>query len=163
MNPCAHRDDWTKGRLTMKKYALAAAALAGVTAFTGASAAPATAPVAEDKAVTVLRWRLIENASHQLGENAFAGSDTIRSVRTGKIVGYDSYTARFFPQTNKARFHVAAAVRGGILVAALHGTPTQDVFNGRVIRGTGKFAGAEGTVVAKPEANNRVLVTIRLQ
>jgi hypothetical protein len=149
----------------MKKYALAAAALAGVTAFTGASAAPATAPVAEDKAVTVLRWRLIEQESRQLGQNAFAGSDTIRSVRTGKIVGYDSYTARFFPGTNNVRLQFAAAVKGGILIAALHGTPTQDVFNGRVIRGTGKFTGAQGTVVARPEGGtqNRVLVTIRLQ
>lgn len=148
----------------MKKYALAAAALAGVTAFTGASAAPATAPVAEDKAATVLRWRLIEKASHQLGQNTFSGIDTIRSVRTGNIVGHDSYTARFFPRTNRVRLQVAAAVKGGILVAAVHGTPTQDVFQGRVIRGTGKFSGAEGTVIARPEGQrNTVLVTIRLQ
>ena len=149
----------------MKKSVVAAVALAGATAFTGASAAPATAPATEAQAAHTLRWRLTETASHNLGKNAFVGTDVIRSARTGNIVGYDSTTGKFFPEMNSARIQVAASVKGGILVAAVHGTFTSNdvVFHGRILRGTGKFAGAEGTVTATPTntANGeRVLVVI---
>lgn len=135
----------------MKKYVLAAAALAVVTAFTGASA-PATTLVADMQAAHTLKWRLTETAFHMAGPNAGTGTDVIRSARTGKIVGYDSTTFRFFPKRSLARVQFAAAVKGGILVGTAHGRFTSDdvVFHGRVIRGTGKFAGAEGTVTATP-------------
>jgi hypothetical protein len=141
-----------KGRLTMKKYALAGAALAGVTAFTGASAAPATAPVAELQAAQTLSWRLNESAHHSVGNNSIVGTDVIRSARTREIIGYDSFTLKFYPKTHVGRIQFAASVKGGILVAVVHGRFTSDhvVLHGRILRGTDTFTGAEGTVTATP-------------
>lgn len=149
----------------MKKSVVAALALASATAFTGASAAPATPPTAETQAAHTLRWQLAETGSKQVAPNAYVGTDVIRSARTGKIVGYDSSTLRFFLKANRARIQLAAAVKGGILVYAVHSRITLDdvVFHGRVLRGTGKFAGAEGTVTATPGENGKTLVVIHYQ
>ncbi len=147
----------------MKKTALAAVALATVAALSGASAAPAAAPVAQAKAAHTLKWKLTETASHEVGNNRAVGADTIRSVRTGKIVGYDSTTAIFFDQSNSARIQVAFAVKGGILVGQVHGAFTSNdvVFHGRILRGTGKFQGAHGTITAQSiGGGNRILVII---
>jgi len=136
----------------MKKAAVAAAALVGVTAFTGASVAPAATPSSAGKATHTIRWMATETASHSLPKNSFVGTDVIRSVRTGKVVGYDCVTGVFFPTTNGARIQFAASVKGGILVGQVHGRFTSNdvVLHGRILRGTGKFAGATGTVTAQP-------------
>jgi hypothetical protein len=148
----------------MKKLVLAAVALAGVTAFTGASAAPAAAPETDARAAHTVKWRLTEIASHNIGTTRFAGADRIRSVRTGETVGYSSYTGKVYPATNSARLDVAAAVAGGILVGRLRGTfdTGDEVFRGRVLKGTGKFQGAEGTIVGRPVGEmGRILITVR--
>jgi hypothetical protein len=148
----------------MRKLVLAAAALAGVTALTGASAAPAAAPGVDSREAHTLRWRLTEVASHDVGRTAFVGTDRIRSVRTGEVVGYSSYRGRFFPADNSARLDVAASVKGGILVGRLRGTFDTDgeVFRGPVLKGTGKFQGAEGTIVGRPVGETgRILITVR--
>jgi hypothetical protein len=147
----------------MKKAAVAAAALAGVTAFTGASVAPAATPSPGVKAAHTLRWMLTETGSHNVAKNGFVGTDVIRSVRTGKIVGYDSTTGVFFPKTHAARIQVAAAVNRGILVGQVHGRFTSNdvVLHGKILRGTGKFAGATGTVTAQPRGGGqRTLLVI---
>jgi hypothetical protein len=148
----------------MKKAAVAAAALVGITAFSGASVAPAATPSPAGKATHTIRWMLTETASHNLPKNSFVGTDVIRSVRTGKVVGYDSTTGVFFPTTNGARIQFAASVKGGILVGQVHGRFTSNdvVLHGKILRGTGKFAGATGTITAQPRGNNgqRTLVVI---
>ena len=149
----------------MKRLVLAAVALTGLTAFAGAaSAAPTEAPGVEAKAVHTLRWKLAEIASHNVGGHDFAGADRIRSARTGEIVGYDSFTGRYFPRTNSARIDLAASVKGGILVGRVRGefSSNDAVFRGRVLKGTGRFQGAEGTMVVTLVGNEgRALVTIR--
>jgi hypothetical protein len=148
----------------MKKAAVAAAALVGITAFSGASVAPAATPSPAGKATHTIRWMATETASHSLPKNSFVGSDVIRSVRTGKVVGYDCVTGVFFPTTNGARIQFAASVKGGILVGQVHGRFTSNnvVLHGRILRGTGKFAGATGTVTAQPRGSNgqRTLLVI---
>jgi hypothetical protein len=148
----------------MKKAAVAAAALVGVTAFTGASVAPAATPSPGVKAAHTIRWMLTETASHNVAKNGFVGTDVIRSVRTGKIVGYDSTTGVFFPKTQGARIQVAASVHHGILVGQVHGRFTSNdvVLHGKILRGTGKFAGAKGTITAQPRGANgqKTLVVI---
>ncbi len=155
----------------MKKLVLAAIALASVTALLGASAAPAapaaapaaapgsapaaapgSAPAPDDRVVYILRWRLTEIASHNVGRNGFVTADRIRSLRTGKIVGYDSVSGKFDPQTGRARIDVAASLKGGILIARVHANfqSGDEVFHGPVLKGTGRFLGAEGTITARP-------------
>ena len=150
----------------MKKSIVAALALASAATFSGASvAAPATAPNAQAKAAHTLRWKLNETASHNVG-NHFVGSDTIRSRRTGEIIGYDSTTGSFFPKTSMVRLQVAASVKGGILVGRLSAdfSTVADVvvFEGPILKGTGKFKGAEGTITARSSnGGNKTFVTIR--
>ena len=110
-----------------------------------------------------LKWKLNEIASHEVGRHGFVTADRIRSVRTGKIVGYDSVSGEFDPATNKVVIDVAFSVRGGILVARVRADFDSDeaVFRGPVLKGTGRFAGAEGTIAAKPVGDGgRTLVTI---
>ena len=151
----------------MKKAVLASVALAGVMAFTGAAAAPAAAPAADEaKAAHKLRWTLIETGSHDVGRSSFVGTDKIRSTRTGEIVGFDSISGRFFQRTNSARIQVAWSVKGGILVGVVRGTFDSNpvVFRGHILKGTGKFLGAEGSIVAKSRGSGdgeRVLVRIQ--
>jgi len=147
----------------MRTLLLAAAAVAAVTALTGASAAPAAAPGADSREAHTLRWRLTEVASHDVGRTGFVGTDRIRSVRTGEVLGYSSYRGRFFPADNSARLDVAASVRGGVLVGRLRGVFDADgeVFRGAVLKGTGKFRGAEGTIVGRPVGESgRILITV---
>jgi hypothetical protein len=150
------------GETQMKKAAVAAVALTGVSVLTGAAVAPAATHTSGVKAAHTLKWRLTETASHNVGKNGFVGTDVIRSIRTGKIVGYDSTTGVYHPRTNAARIQVAASVKGGILVGQVHGRFTPDVvFHGRILKGTGKFAGAQGTITAQPVGDGtKTLVTI---
>jgi len=152
----------------MKRSILAAVALVAVTAFAGTSAAPAAAPTgapgSHDRAVHVLRWKLNEIASHNVGRHGFVTADRIRSIRTGKIIGFDSVSGKFHPQTARARIDVAASLKGGILVARVHADfdSGDEVFYGPVLKGTGKYLGAKGTIKAKPIGDGtRTLVTIR--
>jgi hypothetical protein len=137
----------------MKKSAVAAVALTGVTALAGASAAPGTT-VSGSQATTAhtLRWKLIETAFHRVGTHGFVGTDKIRSRRTGKIVGYDSNTGSFSERTNSAKIQFAASVKGGVLIGQVHidYSNPDPIGHGRVLKGTGKFARAQGTIIAKP-------------
>jgi hypothetical protein len=133
-------------------------------AFTGATAAPAAAPVADDaKAAHTLRWRLTETAGHDVGKSSFVGTDRVRSVRTGNIVGYDSISGRYFSRTNSARIQAAWSVKGGIVVGQVRGKfdSNHAVFRGHILKGTGKFNGAQGTIVVKLRGREgRALVRI---
>ena len=137
----------------MKRLVLSAVALAGVAAFAGAaSAAPTAAPSTEAKgAVHTLRWKAVELQSRNVGGHAFAGADRLRSVRTGEVVGYDSFTGRYFPRTNSARIALAASVKGGILVGRVRGEFSSNpvVLRGPVLKGTGRFQGADGLMVVR--------------
>ena len=136
----------------MKRLVLPAVALAGVTAFAAAaSAAPTAAPSNEAKAVHTVRWKAVELQSRNVGGHDFAGADRLRSVRTGEIVGYDSFTGRYFPRTNSARIDLAASVKGGILVGRVTGefSSNHAVLRGPVLKGTGRFLGADGRIVVR--------------
>jgi hypothetical protein len=147
----------------MNKSIVAAATLAGVTALTGASVAPAMTSTAGAKETHVLKWRLTETASHDF-TNRFVGTDVIRSARTGKIVGYDSTTGRVYPQRGRVVVQVAASLKGGILIGQVGGRfDTDVVFHGRILKGTGKYRGAQGTMTARPSAGgNKTFVRIVL-
>ena len=148
----------------MNLTALTAALLASLTTFTG-SAAPATVPAAPTQRAHTVKWRLIEATEHSVGKNVRTGTDVVRSVGTGKIVGYDSYTFRSFPARSALRVQIAAAVKGGIVVYAVHGKYSDDVYHGRILRGTGKFVGAKGKVTASRTGphGSQALAVIRYQ
>ena len=81
----------------MNRTAIAAAALAGATALTGApvssSAAPSTeasssaAPSTEANAPHVLKWKWHAIADHEIGSDTIVGTHAIRSQRSNNIMG----------------------------------------------------------------------------
>jgi hypothetical protein len=147
----------------MNKTAIAAAALAGATALTGASVSSSAAPSTEAKAAHVFKWSVRPLAEHQTGDNSFTQSEVVRSRRTHKIVGYDALRGRFYPAKDMVKIHVAFALKGGIIVARGHlDFNVTDAFHGTVVSGTGKFKGITGTMTARDQANDSTFVTLRV-
>jgi hypothetical protein len=95
--------------------------------------------------------------------NKFVGTEVVRSRKTHKVVGYDSVIGVFFPESNSLRVQIATAVNGGIIVARVQTDfdPPNVVFHGPIIRGTGKFTGATGSLTAEAiDGRNQSLETI---
>jgi hypothetical protein len=137
----------------VKKSAIAAAALAGVTALAGGSALPGSASTDHD--MRTISLVLHTTAAHELGKYTFAATD--RATSDGEFVGYDTIFGRYIPKTNTTRIHVALALEGGIIVAKVadHGAKGNVItYRGRIVCGTGKFEGAHGTVRAHSPASD---------
>jgi hypothetical protein len=144
----------------MKKIAAATVALATLAGLSSAAVSSSTA--APERQMHTKRYVLHEIASHQLGQYSFAGSDRITSRRSGEVVGYDSFTAVFDPQTEMGRFWVGAALKGGVINIRVRVTdPESDQFAGKITGGTGRYMGIEGTVTGRGVSGNRTYVTLR--
>jgi hypothetical protein len=141
-----------------RKTAAAATALVMTAALSGAAAAPGVA--GEDRALHTKRLVLNQISIKQLGHNSLVGADKVRSRATGEVVGYDSLTIKFDAQTDTATVDVALALRGGIIVGRVKAAETSDHFEGRILTGTGKYKGIEGTITGREPTRN-VYVTLR--
>ena len=126
-------------KLATAALLLAVPGLAGATALPG----PATAQMSTH----TLRLVIHETASHNLSQTTFVGTDRVRSRATHQVVGFDSFTGRFFPKSEKAVVQVGLALRGGIInlrVSFKGENPNQ--FHGPILGGTGAYRGISGTV-----------------
>ena len=144
----------------MKKSAATAAALVATTVLSGAAVMPGSAT--EDRAMHTKRLVLHEIASHEVGRYAFAGADTARSRSTHEVVGYDSYTGKFYPATNKVVIDVAFALKGGVIVGRVSLSETEERFHGRILKGTGRYNGIEGTITGREGRNVYLTMHYRL-
>jgi hypothetical protein len=92
--------------------------------------------------------------------NTFLGTDKVRSRSAGRVLGFDSFTGRFFPTQQRAVVHVAVALKGGIVVfrASVSGSSLR--FAGPILRGTGKYRGIEGTVTGRATEDVRTFYTL---
>jgi hypothetical protein len=144
----------------MKKTAVAAVALAGTAALSGATLVPGAAE-ASSKA-TVMHLVLHETGTHSLSKYTFGGTDVART--RGKVVGYDAITGRFHPATNTVDVDVAFATRGGLILLHVSQSADEAGFRGKIFGGTGKYAGATGTVRGHSAAGDdtKTFVTLRL-
>lgn len=150
----------------MKKItgaAAAGAALVGLSAF-GVSALPSLA--ASENATSELRsdtmhkrWVLRETDAANVGDSYIA-NDVIRSSATGRIVGYDSGVSKAYPNENRLVWQVAFAVEGGIIVARLNVDFSEEQHRGRILSGSGRYRGIEGTMTSRRKANGDTLVTL---
>ena len=153
----------------MKRSAVAAAVLVGVSAL-GAdvlpgAAAPDSTTTSEIRtsAMQTKRWILRETAVEVVGKRSAASTDIIRSRVTGKIVGYDSGVSRYYPRSERVVWQVAFALQGGIIVARLNVDLAQTQHNGRILSGTGKYRGIEGTMTSRQDEPGRTRVTLHYQ
>jgi hypothetical protein len=142
----------------MKKIAAAAVALTTLAGLSSAAVSSSTA--APERAMHTKRFVLNEIASHNLGRYAFAGSDRIRSRGSGEVVGYDSYTGVFDPQAETLRVWVGVALKGGVINVRVNFTE-DNRFAGKILGGTGRYKGIDGTVTGRGVSSDRTFVTLR--
>jgi hypothetical protein len=79
--------------------------------------------------------------------------------KAGKVIGYDVVNITADPTTGKVSAWVTVDTAGGFLSGTLKVT-SNPVTHGTVTGGTGAFAGATGTITAKPIGATKLAVTI---
>jgi hypothetical protein len=80
--------------------------------------------------------------------------------KAGKVVGFDMLRFAVNPKTGTASIGVVVDTSGGFLYGTLHES-NGPLTHGKVTGGTGKFAGAGGTITARSnKAGTRTAVTI---
>jgi hypothetical protein len=144
-----------------KTAAAAAGGLVTVAALTGAGvqAGFATADSAPEHTKRYV-LKLVDSA--ELGETAFAAAARMKSKRTGEVVGYENHTGRWDPDTGDLVLNVGMALRGGVLVARLKPGKTQQTFVGPILKGSGKYAGIDGSIRVHPEkGTSRTIAVLR--
>jgi hypothetical protein len=129
-----------------------AAALSGTAAFL----LPATAGVGT--ATHTLKFTSVQQATVRFSKTIGAAED--KDVKNGTVIGYDVLRFAFNPKTNTASIGVALDTKGGFLYGVLRESGGS-VTRGKVTGGTGKYAGATGTITARSnKAGTRTAVTI---
>jgi hypothetical protein len=73
----------------------------------------------------------------------------------------DTITGTFNQATGKATIIAAFALKGGTIEARFQGTATS--FRGRILNGTGKYAGISGTATAKSPTQNSPITHVTLR
>jgi hypothetical protein len=133
-----------------------AALLASATAATAFALGPAPA-LASAPQVHHMRFVAVQSSQHKVSQYGFVAVEKDR--RRGVLVGYDTLSGRFDPDTQTVRVHVAVARFGGLLFVS--GRVTQDgAFTGNVTGGTNFFQGMSGTANGHTLDNTRT--TVRL-
>jgi len=143
--------------MTMKKLALTVVAGLIATALIGASAVSAVG----DEKIHTKRFVSRDIASHSLGPRTFAGAAVDR--RAGHVIGYDSFTGHFYPQQDRATIWASYALRNGSIAVVVHVNTASTTSSGRILNGTGKYKGIEGTVTARtaPHNGEKTFITLR--
>jgi glutamate synthase domain-containing protein 3 len=140
---------------TWKTRAAAGAAAAALVA--GVGGVVATVPASGAPVVHHRSFIAKQISEHQLGQRDFVAAEVER--HDGRVIGTDALTGHFDFKTGTARIYVAVAWKGGALIIRGHATETAP-FVGRIVRGTGKYAGAQGTVTTRDLAHNRTAVKV---
>jgi hypothetical protein len=136
------------------------AAAAAVVVGAGALAFPA---VANGSTTThTLRFTAVQERAANFSHSSFGEQD--RDMRHGKIIGFDVINGRLNTTTHRAHGWVSLSTRGGMLRGTLRFS-NGPITRGRVTGGTGRFAGATGTIYAKAlnSAGSRNAVVIHYQ
>jgi hypothetical protein len=141
---------------TWKTHAAIGAATTALLAGVG-GAAVSSVPAAGAPAVHVRHFNAVQiGHDHQVGKFGFVSSDVER--RNGRAIGTDSVSGRFYPKKDLVKLYVAVAWKGGAVIVRGHATQNTP-FVGKIVRGTGKYAGATGTVTTRDLQSGRTAVT----
>ena len=145
----------------MNKKLIAGFCTLALCGLSGAQALPGTATA--DTLMHTRRLVLDSMAETSIvGTNSFGGTDIVKAQ--GKIVGYDAISGRFYPKQAKVILHEAFALQGGILICRLIHTgsgPSDVTLTGPIIKGSGRYNGAKGTITWREVQRDRVRVTLR--
>jgi hypothetical protein len=106
-----------------------------------------------------LKFVIIDGPSHRVGPRSVAGTDVNR--HHGKVVGYDTFSAKFNFHTEKAFLRAAFSRKGGLLFAQAN-VGDHGPFTGKVTGGRGRFSGARGTITGfSPKHSHKTFVRVR--
>lgn len=146
--------------------AVAATAVVAMTTLSGAAALPGTvAPPSTSTAASTAHTRhfvLHQTGSHGVGRYRFVGTDKIKSKSSGEVVGFDSYTGKYDPTAQTAVLDVALSLKGGIIVGRVALGFHTEHFAGRILKGSGKYQGVEGTITGRDvPRSKKTYVTIQ--
>jgi hypothetical protein len=144
----------------MKRYTALGAAAAAVLVGAGTLVFPA---VANGSTTThTLRFTAVQTAATSFSRTSFGEQD--KDKRHGKVIGFDVVNGRLDTTTHTAHGWVSLSTRGGMLRGTLRFS-NGPITRGRVTGGTGRFAGATGTIYAKAlnSAGTRNAVVIHYQ
>lgn len=144
-----------------RKRNLAMAAGAGLLATAALSGAGLVGAADASTVTHTLKFVSISDRSHNAGRFGFEGTEINRNH--GRFVGYDMISGIYNPQTQAVRIYVAIARKGGMLFSRVHNPPgSHSEYVGRITGGSGRFAGAKGTLTAQnaPHNDKRTFVTI---
>lgn len=128
----------------MKRYTAMGAAAAAVVIGAGTLVFPAVAN--GSTAVHTLRFTAVQTRAANFSHRSFGEQD--KDMRHGKVIGFDVINGRLNPTTHMAHGWVSLSTRGGMLRGTLRFS-NGPITRGRVTGGTGRFAGATGTIYAK--------------
>ena len=139
-----------KLRAMKLRYAAAAAAATAALAIGVPAAAASHAPTG----------KLVYTAtdSKMITYSRSTGASNGLLTQSGKLTGFFELSFKFTKTSGTA--DLAADIRGGLLYAVLHLNSKNNNAAGPITGGTGKYAGAKGTVVAKATGKHTHLVTI---
>lgn len=143
------------------KRNLAMAAGAAMIASTALSGAAMVGSADAAAVQHTMKFVAISDKEHRAGNNGFLATEIDRNH--GRFLGYDTISGLFSRQTGNVKIYVAVARHGGLLFGRLHNaTPEGDSFVGQVTGGSGRFAGARGTVTARnaPHDDGRTYVIV---
>jgi hypothetical protein len=140
------------------RKSIGAAGAAAVLGTTGALALPAVASAHD--ATHTLKFIAV-------AVNSVAFTKTIEGVQdtdfnsAGAVIGFDNLYLRFTSKTS-ASGRATLDIKGGFLYATLATTNGGQTFHGKVTGGTGAFAGATGTVIARAinKTGSKAAVTV---
>lgn len=147
----------------MKKLAITAIVAAMLAGSTGASAvSDATSTTAPERTLHVKRLVLHPIESRKPAPDHFFGVDRLRSLATHKIAGYANWSGVLNPKTERVRFWMPIALKGGLIDTAFNVPPgTGGNFTGRITHGDGKYRGVEGTIEVRNNGMGRVVYILR--
>lgn len=132
---------------------------AGAAALAGAGALLVPAVAGASTTSHTMTFVAVVQGRANFSRTSFGEDD--KNMRHGKVVGFDVIHGRVDPTTHTAHGQVALSARGGMMFGTLRFS-NGPVTRGRVTGGTGRFAGATGTIYARSlnKADTRTAVTI---
>jgi hypothetical protein len=136
------------------RAAIGAATTALVAAVGGAVA---TAPASSAPLVHHRSFIAKQTFQHSVGPRSFVSSEIER--HKGRVIGTDALTGHFNVKTGVLKAYVAVAWKGGALIVRGHATENTP-FVGTIVRGTGKYAGARGSVTTRDLGHGRTAVKV---
>jgi hypothetical protein len=141
------------------RRAIAIGVASAATVATGLGVATAVDTASATTKVHHMKFVTIPTGGHSPGPRTFVGTEVNR--HHGKVVGYDTLSAKFNVHTHKAFVRVAISRKGGLLFAQAT-VGESGHFTGKVTGGRGRFSGARGTLQGfDPKHSNKTFVRIR--